>query len=146
LGVFGGTNLFCHQRISDHPHLVKRAECDRDYQPGAFLFQEGTPNLNAICISQILLYVVRVPDSALGWVLNTRVLRHLGVISYGLYLWQHMFTRPNSERFVPWNVLAILICAELSHWLIERPSFGLRDQLEQAAPWKRTIVAEPLNG
>jgi peptidoglycan/LPS O-acetylase OafA/YrhL len=102
--------------------------------------------LNAICISQILLYVVRVPDSALGWVLNTRVLRHLGVISYGLYLWQHMFTRPNSERFVPWNVLAILICAGLSHWLIQRPSFWLRDQLELAAPWKRTIVAEPLNG
>jgi peptidoglycan/LPS O-acetylase OafA/YrhL len=101
--------------------------------------------LNAICISQILLYVVRVPDSVLGWVLNTRVLRHLGVISYGLYLWQHMFTRQNSVRLVPWNVLAILVCAELSHWLIERPSFWLRDQLEQAAPWKRTIPAEPLS-
>jgi peptidoglycan/LPS O-acetylase OafA/YrhL len=103
--------------------------------------------LNAICISQILVYVVRVPNSALGRLLNTGVLRHLGVISYGLYLWQHMFTRPNSVlRFVPWNLLAILVCAELSHWLIERPSFWLRDQLEQAVPWKRTIAAEPLKG
>ena len=102
--------------------------------------------LNAICISQLLLYVVRVPNSALGWVLNTRVLRHLGVISYGLYLWQHLFTRPDSVRFVPWNLVAIVACAELSHWLIERPSFWLRDQLERAAPWKRTVLAEPLQG
>jgi peptidoglycan/LPS O-acetylase OafA/YrhL len=101
---------------------------------------------NAICISQILLYVVRVPNSALGWVLNTRVLRHLGVISYGIYLWQHMFTRSNSMRFVPWNLLAILVCAELSHWLIEKPSFWLRDQLELAVPWKRTIIAETIKG
>jgi peptidoglycan/LPS O-acetylase OafA/YrhL len=75
---------------------------------------------------------------------NNRVLRHLGVISYGLYLWQHMFTRHNSERFVPWNLVAILICAELSHWLIEQPSFWLREQLERAVPWKRAIRAEPL--
>jgi peptidoglycan/LPS O-acetylase OafA/YrhL len=102
--------------------------------------------LNAICISQILLYVVRVPHSALGWVLNTRVLRHLGVISYGLYLWQHMFTRSNTIRFAPWNVLAILVCAELSHWLIEKPSFRLRDELERTVPWKRTIPTEPLKG
>lgn len=99
--------------------------------------------LNAICLSQILIYVVRVPDSPLGRLLNTRVLRHLGVISYGLYLWQHMFTRPNSVRLVPWNLLAILVCAELSHWLIERPSFWLRDRLEEAAPWKRGIAVEP---
>jgi peptidoglycan/LPS O-acetylase OafA/YrhL len=79
-------------------------------------------------------------------VLNLRLLRHLGVISYGLYLWQHMFTRPTSLRFFPWNLAAILLCAELSHWLIERPSFLLRDQLEQSAPWKRTIAAEPLKG
>jgi peptidoglycan/LPS O-acetylase OafA/YrhL len=100
--------------------------------------------LNAICLSQILLYVVRVPNSVLGWLLNTAVLRHLGVISYGLYLWQHMFTRPNSARFVPWNLVAILLCAELSHWLIERPSFWLRDQLEQAVHWNRPMAVEPL--
>jgi peptidoglycan/LPS O-acetylase OafA/YrhL len=102
--------------------------------------------LNAICISQILVYVVRVPNSGLGRVLNTQVLRHLGVISYGLYLWQHMFTRENSLRVVPWNLVAILVCAELSRWLIERPSFWLRDQLEQAVPWKRSLAAEPLKG
>ena len=102
--------------------------------------------LNAICLSQILLYVVRVPESGVGRVLNSAVLRHLGVISYGLYLWQHMFTRPNSVPFVPWNLAAILICAELSHWLIERPSFWLRDQLEHGVLWKRPIAAAPVQG
>ena len=33
--------------------------------------------LNAICLSLILLYVVRVPGSAAGRLLNTAVLRHL---------------------------------------------------------------------
>lgn len=102
--------------------------------------------LNALCLSQILIYVVRVPNSLPGKLLNTRVLRHLGVISYGLYLWQHLFTRPNSVRFVPWNLLAILICAELSHWLVEQPSFWLRDQLERAIRWNRPIVGENSSG
>lgn len=96
--------------------------------------------LNAFCLAQILLYVVRVPGSIAGRVMNTAVLRHLGVISYGLYLWQHMFTRPNLERFVPWNLMAILACAELSHWLIERPSFWLRGRLEQAANARPPLV------
>ena len=101
--------------------------------------------LNALCLSQILLYVVRIPNSPVGRLLNTSVLRHLGVISYGLYLWQHMFTRSNSERFVPWNLLAILACAELSYWLIERPSFWLRDRLQQR-PAKQTIAIETVQG
>ncbi len=102
--------------------------------------------MNAICLSQILLYAVRVPDSLLGKLLNTRVLRHFGVISYSLYLWQHMFTRPNSARLVPWNLLAILVCAELSYWLIERPSFRLRDHLEQSASWNRAVTVETVQG
>jgi peptidoglycan/LPS O-acetylase OafA/YrhL len=81
-------------------------------------------------MSQILLYVVRVPDSTLGWVLNTRVLRHLGVISYSLYLWQEMFAGANTVRFFPWSLPAILACAELSYWLVERPALRLRERLE----------------
>ena len=98
--------------------------------------------LNALCLAQILLYVVHVPGSIPGRVLNTAVLRHLGVISYGIYLWQHMFTRPNLLRFAPWNLVAILVCAELSHWLIERPSFWVRRRLEEAP--QLTHAAGPL--
>ena len=41
---------------------------------------------SAICLSLIMVYVVRAPSSPAGRLLNTRALRHLGVISYGLYL------------------------------------------------------------
>jgi peptidoglycan/LPS O-acetylase OafA/YrhL len=93
--------------------------------------------LNAICLSLILIYVVRTPDSLVGRLLNTRVLRHLGVISYSLYLWQQMFTGVNATRFFPWNLAAILGCAELSYWLVERPALGLRDRLEAVFRWKQ---------
>jgi peptidoglycan/LPS O-acetylase OafA/YrhL len=46
-----------------------------------------------------------------------------------------MFTGDNSARFFPWNLAAILACAELSYWLVERPSLRLRDRLELA--WDR---------
>ncbi len=97
--------------------------------------------LNALCLSLILLYVVRVPGSRVGRLLNTPVLRHLGVISYSLYLWQEMFTGVNSVRFFPWSLAAILACAELSYWLVERPSLRLRDRLEYAFRWKEKVAA-----
>jgi peptidoglycan/LPS O-acetylase OafA/YrhL len=100
--------------------------------------------LNAICLSLILLYVVRVPGSPAGRLLNHPVLRHLGVISYSLYLWQEMFTRENSVRFFPWNLLGILACAELSYWLVERPSLRLRKRLESALHWKEQRKTLPL--
>jgi peptidoglycan/LPS O-acetylase OafA/YrhL len=100
--------------------------------------------LNAICLSLILLYVVRVPGSAVGRLLNTAVLRHLGVISYSLYLWQQMFTGVNSVRFFPWSLPAILACAELSYWLVERPSLRLRERLEYRWQWKTKIAAQPV--
>jgi peptidoglycan/LPS O-acetylase OafA/YrhL len=106
---------------------------------GLYIFVFGF-TLNAICLSLILLYVVRSPDSAVGRVLNTPVLRHLGVISYSLYLWQQMFTSNNVLRFFPWNLLAILACAELSYWLVERPALRLRERLEPRLPWKETLL------
>ena len=97
--------------------------------------------LNAICLAQILLYVIRITHSPAAWLLNTALLRHLGAISYGLYLWQHMFTRPNSVPFAPWNLLPILLCAELSHWLVERPSFWVRDHLRRAGTAHELLAA-----
>jgi peptidoglycan/LPS O-acetylase OafA/YrhL len=94
-------------------------------------------SLTALCLSLILVYVVRIPDSALGRLLNTRALRHIGVISYSVYLWQQVFTRANSSRIFPWNIPAIFLCAELSYWIVERPSFRLRDRVECALNWKR---------
>jgi peptidoglycan/LPS O-acetylase OafA/YrhL len=47
-------------------------------------------------------------------------MRHIGVISYGVCLWQQMFTGPNAFWSLL-NLVAILACAELSYWLVKRP-------------------------
>ncbi len=79
-------------------------------------------------ISVVLLYVVKMPQSLPGTILNQAAIAHIGVISYSLYLWQQLFTGP-SAFLPPLNLVAVLACAEASHWFVERPSFWLRDRI-----------------
>jgi len=85
--------------------------------------------VRALFITLTLVYVVKLPHSKCGRFLNLAWMRHVGIISYSLYLWQQPFTGPNAS-FVPFNWLPVFACAEASYWLIERPSFKLRDRLE----------------
>jgi peptidoglycan/LPS O-acetylase OafA/YrhL len=84
--------------------------------------------LEGVSICVITLYVVKRPETLPGRILNTRVLRHIGVVSYSLYLWQSIFTVELSQYF-PLNMAAALACAELSYWAVERPSLRLRERL-----------------
>jgi peptidoglycan/LPS O-acetylase OafA/YrhL len=88
--------------------------------------------LEGACISIFTVAVVSRPATLAGRILNTAALRHIGVISYSLYLWQSIFTTGNT-RYFPLNVLAALGCAELSYWAIEKPSLRLRDRLNPPA-------------
>ena len=85
--------------------------------------------LQAICISVVLVYFVRKPQTLVGRWLNNPAVRHMGVISYGLYLWNQLFTSPGHGLF-PLNILAAWVCAELSYRLLERPILKARDSLE----------------
>jgi len=89
--------------------------------------------LHGVLISFVLVYAVKKPTSLPGRFLNLRVMRHIGVISYSLYLWQEMFDGPKVSYF-PWNLIAIFACAELSYFLVERPALAMRDRLE--GKWK----------
>ena len=82
--------------------------------------------LEGISICLITLYVVKRCETVAGRLLNTSALRHIGVISYSLYLWQSILLTEASQYF-PFNLLAVLACAELSYWAVERPSRQLRD-------------------
>jgi peptidoglycan/LPS O-acetylase OafA/YrhL len=82
--------------------------------------------VDAICGGAVLLYAMSHSESVFGRILNQKTVKHFGVISYSLYLWQQFFTGPNT-RFPLWNLFAILACAEISYWCIERPSLRLRD-------------------
>jgi peptidoglycan/LPS O-acetylase OafA/YrhL len=84
--------------------------------------------LEGVSICLIALYVVTQPGMLPGRLLNTPLLRHIGVISYSLYLWQNILTG-ESFGYFPYNLAALLVCAELSYWGVERPSLRLRDRL-----------------
>lgn len=86
--------------------------------------------LRGILVSIVLVYAMQNPLSPFGRILNTRVFRHVGVISYSLYLWQQLFTGPNAFWF-PLNLMIVLACAEASFFLVERPAFLVRDRLEK---------------
>jgi peptidoglycan/LPS O-acetylase OafA/YrhL len=89
----------------------------------------------ALCIGIVLMFVVGRPQTWVGRFLNAGAVRHIGVISYSLYLWQQMFSGPYTAAVgsFPASVLAIAICAEASYWFIERPSFALRTRLLKRA-------------
>jgi peptidoglycan/LPS O-acetylase OafA/YrhL len=86
--------------------------------------------LQEAAIAIIILYVVFRHESWLGRLLNNRVLQHFGMISYSLYLWQQLFCGPYTQRF-PLNVILIVLCAEASYFLIEKPSLKLRDKIQR---------------
>jgi peptidoglycan/LPS O-acetylase OafA/YrhL len=78
-----------------------------------------------------MLAVISRPATFPGRFLNTAVLRHVGVISYSLYLWQNILTTCNGQHF-PLNLAEALACAEISYWAVEGPSLRLRDRI-----WKK---------
>lgn len=85
-------------------------------------------SVTAISIGAGLEYLVRAPPSIMGRMLNVGAVRHLGTISYSIYLWQQLFTG-ESIRLGVLTYGLILITAELSFWLIERPILRIRARL-----------------
>ena len=85
--------------------------------------------LNAAIITLLMAYLVQNPRSWAGTILNTKLLRHLGVISYSLYIWQQIYNGPAFDVF-PLNLLLAWVTAELSFRLVERPALRLRDYAE----------------
>jgi peptidoglycan/LPS O-acetylase OafA/YrhL len=97
--------------------------------PGSLAAVALGNTITSLCIGGILVYVVENDHSIAGRILNLRLLRHIGVISYSLYIWQQLFT---SDTAAPklYSYLFILIAAELSFWLIEKPVMRLRARLQ----------------
>jgi peptidoglycan/LPS O-acetylase OafA/YrhL/O-antigen/teichoic acid export membrane protein len=82
------------------------------------------------CISLLVLYVIVRPRSMAGRLLNWRAVRHVGAISYSLYLWQQLFLGPFWTPNTVWNMAAALVCAEVSYRVVEMPSLRLRGVVE----------------
>ncbi len=99
---------------------------------GSWRYQEVAGlSFEAVLLGFLVLFCVTQAESAFGRALNWGWLRHVGVISYSLYLWQQMFDGPvnvlpgrHHQRWIP---LMILGAAEISYWVVERGSFRVRD-------------------
>ncbi len=85
--------------------------------------------VSALLISQLILSTIYFTDSLFYRILNIKIIRSIGVLSYSLYIWQQLFTyrqpwRPYFRGFesllVPVNALAIICVAYLSYRYFER--------------------------
>ncbi len=100
--------------------------------------------LEGISICLVTAYVVSRPDTIPGQILNTPILRHIGIISYSVYLWQNLITSEAAGYF-PFNLIAILCFAEVSYWVVERPALRLRDRFWKSRRDRRPIESSAAN-
>lgn len=100
---------------------------------GAYTYLVGYTLIGS-SITMMMLYLVRESDTPIVRLMNSRVLVHIGVISYSIYIWQQLFLHAAntsiSGRF-PWSLLCIAVLAEFSHYCIERPFMRWRKWLER---------------
>lgn len=92
----------------------------------------------ALLLPFVLLGTVLHPAAPVGRLLEIRLLRWIGRMSYSLYIWQQLFLIAK-DRFhyfplgplqrLPFNYLVVFVCAALSYYLIERPFIGIGHRL-----------------
>jgi peptidoglycan/LPS O-acetylase OafA/YrhL len=83
-------------------------------------------------IALTIQHVVTFPRSLFGKVLNAPPVAWLGTISYSLYLWQMPFLNRDASSWLtrtPVNLLAALIMACISYYLLESPLLRLRKRM-----------------
>lgn len=94
----------------------------------------GAPHfVQVAAITLLVLYVFRNQESLLVRLLELRPLAYVGVISYGLYVWQGVLTGNGPYRefaqFPPpldWGLLLTFVAAPVSYLLLERPILRLK--------------------
>jgi peptidoglycan/LPS O-acetylase OafA/YrhL len=99
---------------------------------GAYQFPLGM-SLDVLAVGSILVWSIQNPGTLPGRLLNSRPARHLGLISYSLYLWQQPFISPEMSGKVlgqfPLNCLLPLLLAEASYRFVEAPARQMRDHV-----------------
>jgi peptidoglycan/LPS O-acetylase OafA/YrhL len=100
-----------------------------------------------LCFAWLVLTTVRRPGYATR-LLSWKPLRALGVVSYGLYLWQQLFTAPPAllGPHSPFVLYPLILVAPLaSYYLVERPANRLGHRLSHALA-ARGRAAQPDSG
>ena len=93
-------------------------------------------SIDAACACAIVLAMTRHPASLAGRLLNTRVLVHVGVLSYSLYLWQQLFLTSLNTTWtgrLPVSLLCAYLAALTSYLVIEKPFLALKKRTRHPA-------------
>jgi peptidoglycan/LPS O-acetylase OafA/YrhL len=104
--------------------------------------------LQAIVLPLLILSTVLHPNTVQGRILGSKPLRWIGWISYSLYLWQQLFFGVNFAasppglallRKSPLNLVALLVCATVSYYAIEKPFIRLGHKLASTSNLRRRV-------
>jgi peptidoglycan/LPS O-acetylase OafA/YrhL len=88
-------------------------------------------SIQGVCITLLVVCLVRYARSPVGRLFNSRAMVHLGAISYSLYLWNPIFCIPQNKSWTgmfPANVFCSLAMAEVSYFAIEQPFLRARSR------------------
>ena len=123
---------------------------------GAIVYRYGTrPTYwEASIVPVLIVGTVLRPSGALGRVLENPVMRWIGRLSYSLYLWEFFFVYypgvPSTLgvwQTFPLNLIATIVCASASYYLVERPLIRVGHRLAPSMPrdvMDRERVAKPV--
>jgi peptidoglycan/LPS O-acetylase OafA/YrhL len=126
------------------------------YRPHGWKLSMCLLTVQAIVIPLVLLGTMFEPERNLGRLLESAPFRWLGRLSYSVYLWQQMFLVWDEDRIPalarleswPLNLSALLVCATLSHYLVEKPLIATGHRLVKrmaARSTKRVQMLAPEN-
>jgi peptidoglycan/LPS O-acetylase OafA/YrhL len=110
---------------------------------GAIVYRYGTrPTFwEAAIVPIIVVSTVLRPRSVLGRVLEHPALRWIGRLSYSLYLWEFFFVYYHDVPITlgiwqsfPVNLVAAIVCAAGSYYLVERPLVRIGHRIAPAMP------------
>ncbi len=95
--------------------------------------------LEVACICLILLWAVKNPEHGVCRALNWKPVVYVGVLSYSMYLWQHLraLLAGRNCASAPYNILLIFTLAMASYYLIERPALKARKRFQHIGLLKK---------
>lgn len=89
--------------------------------------------LTNISIIYLLYWTMNVPSKVADF-LNNKLLSHLGIASYSVYVWQQLFLTDKNNFWInkfPQNIIVAISVGMISHFLTEKPFLNLKKRFKK---------------
>jgi len=144
IGSFGGI-FFFEKKINQHTKLFNNLYLQllallvivsvillTKNLKGGFLLLPFGNSITAVAILYLILSYITPSQNAVYKFLNNKVVMHIGVLSYSMYIWQQFFFVGNFIfvwRDFPYNLLCIYTVSLCSYYLWEKQFLNLRKRI-----------------